>query len=226
MKLINILLALSFSLSGQSVVTGLIYGNKAPVAGSIVSISVIPDAPPAITKSYFAITKTDASGRYLLGNVPAGNYRLCAQLENSRWVNPCEWEIPSVLQVRDKTTVDAGTMNLEGGYLLTVVLDDAQGHIDKNRGRTYGAEIGLIATAGASSKPLSATPTKNGLEYTGVLPLEKNIELHVVTNFYQLVDPEKKSADRGNATVKPLFFAKGEKEKPLTLQVTALKPGK
>lgn len=226
MKLISILLASGFVLMGQSVVTGLIYGKKAPLNGSIVSLSVIPAAPPAITKPYFAITKTDATGRFLIGNVPAGNYRLCAQVENSRWVNPCEWDSPAVLQVSDKSNVDTGTMDLDDGYLVTVSIDDPQGHVDKNRGKTYGAEIGMMVTTGPYFKHLIATPNKNGLEYTGVIPFDKKIDLHVLTNFYQLADADKKSEDRGNATVKPLFFAKGDKEKPITLQVTALKPGK
>lgn len=248
MKLaIGILLA-SVSVWAQSsgaTVSGTLQDESGkPISKALVVLTIQPAPPPAVTKPYYAATESAADGTYMIGNVPEGEFRLCAQAPGTRFLNPCEWgggvagglggpvsgavEGPSpgapVLAVKGTTSVNAGITELVEGYLLRVEVSDTQNVVKDNVRKLGDAHLGFeVRGLGRTLllRPIPGGRTEN--EYGVVVPFDVDLDLVTHFNKFEVADEEGLSAVAEKQLTRRMRFAKADAAKSVKIRVSGVK---
>jgi hypothetical protein len=74
--------------------------------------------------------------------LPEGRYTLCARVQNSTWLNPCEWNFPTPTATVSRTNPVANvTITLKRGAVVPIRIDDVGQLLAKNEGKTPGAGL-------------------------------------------------------------------------------------
>ena len=134
------ILALLFLLALHSRVfaaTGTVLGSVAddngnPVAGARVFVSSAPPGtapqfavPPVITGKQVATTASDSSGAFSVGNLPPGQYIVCAEAPTQGLLDPCLWaaSAPTFTVAAGQSTAAVNVV-LARGAILPIHIDD------------------------------------------------------------------------------------------------------
>lgn len=182
-----------------------------PVRGAGVTISL---APPVLAKgaepkpqemppgAWSAGMTTGPDGKFQFANVPGGwSYRVCVQPpygDGSDLVESCSNDRRSAgaVAVGVRQNVTLPVVRLAKGYRVKVQVNDPDGHVDRNEGKTAGADlvVGVWRGPDFTAMPLAANDGKVRA-YELTLPYSTAASLVVQSSFYAVADDKGKLVD-------------------------------
>lgn len=215
--------ALSVEAQQNGTVNGAILETaKKGVGDAFVTLTTVPNPAQRELRGIQLTAVTAKDGSYRFTNVPAGDYRICAQVPGTKLVNPCDWGKPAVtVKVAAGATVDAGSLTLEEGYVLEVDVDDPQDLIALTKRRFQVGHLHFMVRGNGYTLPLVPTPLKKiDSQYSYVVPFDTDLEVMGYYGGFLISDPDAKSkAKNGDTLVWTVKFAKNDPPKPLKVAV-------
>jgi hypothetical protein len=161
-----------------------------PVPSAVITISEEPaslSVPPAM---HGASTRTAFDGTFAFGNLEAGTYLLCAQLPRGTLLNPCQWTttLPHVT-IGSATATTPVTLTMRPGYRLPIRVNDPQGLLNANEGKTPGAHL-LIGVHGGYHFEMADIDSADaaGRNVSVLVPFDVAVAVSVQSRFFQVQD--------------------------------------
>ncbi len=236
------LIALCVSLSGQTISSALngpitvsgtasvagavIAEGGSPVSGAIVTLTAIPATNPP-NANFQPINKSAPAGQdgsFSLTSLPAGTYRLCAQMPRaSGLLDPCLWTTtPTVVTLATGQAAQKQTITMPKGRLLKLHIDDPGGLIAQNEGKTPGA--GMIVGIGGPVNiftPFFVDGTSStGRDQSILVPYNTPLKIVVHSSFYSMADAGGKAVPTSSTT--PITIATTDPDAAIGFQITGV----
>ena len=95
-----------------------------PINGARVHAYIVPDGSRSVVP-FQTSTLSSSDGGFQLA-VPAGTFRICAELRKSELLDTCTWEAPVKVTTVSSQTLQIPPIMLRRGYPLTVRFEDPQ----------------------------------------------------------------------------------------------------
>jgi hypothetical protein len=172
-----------------------------PVVSAAVMISEEPTVaskPPSLKG---ASTRAAADGTFSFTNLEAGTYLLCAQVPGGTLLNPCQWTTtPPQVTLNSTTATSSITLTMRPGYRLPIRVDDPQGLLSANEGKTPGAHLLVGVQGGYNFEAAQIDSTDIGGRNISVLvPFDASVSVMVQSRFFKLQDTAGNSINRAGA---------------------------
>ncbi|MDQ2945860.1 MAG: hypothetical protein M3Y27_07960 [Acidobacteriota bacterium] len=151
-----------------------------------------------------------------------GNYRLCAQVPNSTWLNPCEWGLqPPKVTLSFAQPGNSVTMILKKGVVVPIRIDDPGQFLSQNEGKTAGAHLLIgVGNDALVFRPLPVLPPgTSGANRQIVIPFNSPVKLVVFSSFFQLSDTNGLPLPKTGAAI-PVLVPSGTQPALIKLTVT------
>jgi hypothetical protein len=228
--LIGIFIAVTVSALGQQNlgITGSIFGSLKGEDGTAIAGGVIMlhRSQPATSKlgrqQLDWSVVTSGVGTFQFSDLPTGSYTLCPRVQNSTWLNPCEWSLPTPTVTLSSLTPDASiTITLRRGAAVPIRVDDAGQLLAQNEGRTPGAGLLLnVSSPGFFFHPVPlASKDSGGRNYQIVVPFNTALTLVVHPSFYHVNNTNNVSLSQTVSTKIPLFVTAGQQVTPIKFTI-------
>jgi hypothetical protein len=183
--------------------------------------TLVPGAPPRQRTEWSATAS--AAGVVTFDLLPNGQYTLCAQAVSGHWLNPCEWGAtrPAVVLSAPQGTART-TLVLKRGAAVSIRVDDPNGLLAQNEGKTPGAHLLL----GVRSDALIFHPASivaqdsGGRNYEVTIPFDANVKLVVASSFFRLTDAAGAPFAAGGTANIPVSVPSGQPAPTLRLTVS------
>jgi len=191
------------SLSGEAAtISGnVVDSSNHAVASAIVTISEEPASTSAPAAMHGASTQTATDGTFSFASLQAGTYLLCAQVPHGTLIDPCQWTttLPHI-SVATSTSTSSITLTMRSGYRLPIRVDDAQGLLSANEGKTAGAHL-LIGVNGRyhfDTAVIDSTDSA-GRNVSVLVPFDTSFSVSVQSRFFKLQDATGNTINKGAA---------------------------
>jgi hypothetical protein len=161
-------------------------------------------------------------GSFHFDGLNDGKYRLCAQVPNSVWLNPCEWGLqPPVVTLSTAEPTTSVTMILKKGAAVPIRIDDPGQLLSLNEGRTPGAHllVGVGNDAFVFRPAPVLPPGTSGATRQIVIPFNSPVKLVVYSSFFHLSDANGVPLPRTGAAI-PVLVPLGTQPAIIKLTVT------
>jgi hypothetical protein len=210
-------------------ITGSLTGEDGTaISGGTISLHLSAPAPSRIvrqTTEWTAVTGT--AGAFQFTSLPEGRYTVCARVQNSAWLNPCEWNFPTPTATISRTNPVANvTITLKRGAVIPVRIDDTGQLLAKNEGKTPGA--GFLLTVLSPGYIFRLVPLvsqdSNGRNHQIVVPFNTPLTLVVHPSFYHVNDGYGVSLAKNASTKIPLLVAAGQQVSPIKFTISGAGP--
>ena len=197
MKTLVVCLAFVLTAFGQSAApnfTGVISGtltgeDGASIGGGFVTLQL---QPPYTKTRFFRAdwdVQTSSDGSFRFDRLNEGAYRLCAQVPQSAWLNPCQWglEAPTV-RLSGAQPSETVALSLKKGAVVQIRVDDSGQLLSQYEGKVPGAHFLL----GVGNDALVFMPApiisqdSGGRNHQIVIPFNATVKLVVFSSQFQL----------------------------------------
>lgn len=169
------------------------------VPTAIVTISAEPASPSTPAAMHGASIQTASDGTFSFANLNTGTYLLCAQVPHGALIDPCQWTttLPHAT-VASSTSTSSITLTMRSGYRLPIRVDDAQGLLNANEGKTAGAHL-LIGVNGGYHFDTAAIDSTDsaGRNVSVLVPFDTSFSVSVQSRFFKLQDATGNSINKG-----------------------------
>ncbi len=175
--------------------------SNRPVASAIVTISEEPASVSTPAAMHGASMTTAADGTFSFANLNAGTYLLCAQVPHGTLIDPCQWTaaLPHVT-VTSPTSISSITLTMRSGYRLPIRVDDAQGLLSANEGKTAGAHLLIGVNGGYHFETAVIDSTDSaGRNVSILVPFDTSFSVSVQSRFFKLQDATGNAINKGAA---------------------------
>lgn len=207
----------------SGVITGNLTGDDGTsIVGGYLSLHLLPPSPKnrQPTTEWNAVSGADGSFRF--DGLNDGTYRLCAQVPNTAWLNPCEWGLqpPLVTLSTGRPNVSVPMVVKKGAEVSIRIVDPGQ-FLSLNEGRTPGAHllVGVANDAFVFRPAAILPPGTNGANRQIVIPFNSPRKLVVHSSFFQLSDANGIPLSRTGTTI-PVLVPLGTPPAIINLIVT------
>lgn len=210
-------------LNFSGAITGTLTGEDGTaIVGGLVSLQLQPPyAKSRLLKTEWTAT-SGAGGSFRFDGLNDGAYRLCAQVPNSAWLNPCEWGAQApVVSLSTAQPATSVAMILKKGAVVPIRIEDPAQFLSVDEGRTPGAHL-LVGVANDKFvfRPAAILPpSNNGANRQIVIPFNSPITLVVFSSLFQLSDTNGLPLARTRAAI-PLLVPAGTQPAIVKLTVT------
>ncbi len=211
--------------------SGVIGGSLAGDDGSAIAggrIGLLLLNPPQLKRGApqtLWSTASGAGGAFQVSGLSLGTYRLCAQVPDSTWLNPCEWGLNSpqvtLSAVQPNATVK---VILSKGVAVRVRVDDPTRALAQQEGKTPGAHLLLGVATDAFSFRLAPIVSQDtgGRYHQMVIPLGTAARIVASSSFFRLSDGS--GAALPSSVAIPVTVPMGQA--PATLRIVVTGGGK
>jgi hypothetical protein len=200
-------------LGSGGVITGTLQGEDGTaIAGGNVTLQRTPPYPPGKWPRTIWSTTSGSGGSFRFEGLYQGQYRLCAQVLNSVWLNPCAWGLkPPVMSLSSSQRSVNVMAILKKGVAVPVRIDDPGQLLSQHEGNTPGALL-LLGVRNDALAFHSATVTSrdsNGRNHEIVIPFDTPVKLTAFSSFFQLADENGTALSPTASTAVPLTVPSG-----------------
>lgn len=214
-------------LTSGGVITGMLRGDDAmAIIGGNVSLQRRPPYPPGRLRMTEWSATTGAAGSFRFDDLYGGPYHLCAQVQGSTWLNPCEWGGLSPTVSLSGTQPSASvTIILKKGVAVPIRVDDPGQLLTQNEGKTPGAHLLLGAgnDAFVFQQARVTSQDSTGRNHQIVIPFDTPVQLVVSSSFFQLSNVTTGlPLPRAGSTVIPVTVPSGQQPATVRLIVTGV----
>lgn len=185
---------------GASVYGNVVDENGKPVEGARVTVwkRAAPDTL-GVGKVPGSVT-TASNGAFTMKGLAPGEYRFCAQLPKSDFINPCRWRVKAPLVVvRTRAMLMDVRVQLEKGHRIPIRVQDPQGrlaaHLEKTRGAVM--DIGVSGPGEPFQHAMEVSKQGNAYEYAVVVPFDVPVKVSVHSNFFDIGDERGQRVAKG-----------------------------
>jgi hypothetical protein len=205
------------------VIAGRLTGDDGTsIAGGHLSLQLVPPYPPGRLRQTEWSAVSGAEGAFRFEALPDGKYRLCTQVLNSAWLNPCEWGLrPPLVSLPGAQPIVSVTMALKKGAAVPIRIDDPGQFLSQNEGKAPGAHLLLGVDNDAfvfRPAPLTSQDA-NGRNHQIVVPFNSIVKLVVYSSFFRLSDSVGIPLPRAGVAL-PVTVPSGQQPVTITLRVT------
>jgi hypothetical protein len=234
MRRLSAILVLLFPCMGQSpqpqptsVSSGVISGTLAgddgtPISGAIVGLTVVPPYPAGRVRQTAWTTISAVDGSFQFVQLNTGNYRVCAQVPASVWLNGCEWgsQPPPLSLTTDEPSANVAVV-LNKGAVVPIRLSDPSGLLSQYEGKLPTAQllIGISNDASFFRTATTVSTDATGRNQQIMIPFGVTVNLIVCSSFFQLSDSAGAALAKTSASI-PITVQPGQPPSPVTLIVT------
>ena len=209
-------------LATTAVITGTVTGEDGTrIAGARVGLLLQSAQPHGKAAQAFWGVATAADGSFSASRLSGGTYKVCAEVPNSAWLNPCEWGFsPPAISLTASVQAAAVSMVLKKGVVVPIRVDDPNHVLAQNEGKTPGAHL-LIGAGTAINSFRSASVVSQdatGRNYQLVIPYNYPATVVVRSPFFKLTDANGVSLPSG--TTLPISVLTGQTPTAIRLIVT------
>ena len=207
--------------TASGVISGTLKGDDGSViATGLVTASGIPDSLTHNHARTSASAMIKSDGTFVLPNLQAGTYRLCVQIPNSAWLNPCEWG-PGGLTVSLSSVQPSANVivDLKKGALFSIRIDDPTQLLSAKEGTSPGADllVGVGTDAMFFRTANMVSQDASGRNYQVLIPFGRTVGISVTSGLFQLADATGKILAKSDTI--PITVASGQQTATLVLTV-------
>jgi hypothetical protein len=202
-------------------ISGRVVGSDGkPVAG--IALLVTPAAVKAGEANPGVFTATSgADGTYSVGSLPAGEYNICASDEGGRLVNPCTWSGPVAVTLAAGQSRTGVQLQMEAaGEVVVEIRDPGQRLASGAHSVMVGIPAPYIFVAAAGDVRTAGLRT-----YRATVPLDREIDISIVTGTLALTDEAGKELKKGEDMLR-VRVPRGQGEKTVVVNVAGVVDGK
>jgi hypothetical protein len=216
--------AQQLQLSPGGVITGSLRGDDGTaISGAYVGLHLLRPYPPGRLRATEWFATSGAGGSFRFDVPYFGQYRLCAQVPNSTWLNPCEWGLqPPVTSLSSAQKSVSLTMVVKRGVAIPIRVDDPGQLLKLHEGKTAGAHLlmGVPSDSFVFHPATMVSTDANGRNLQVVIPFDAPIKLVVSSAFFRLADAAGQPLARPGSTAIPVTAPSGRQPPVLRLVVT------
>jgi hypothetical protein len=181
----------------QPISTGVIAGTVTGEDGTLIAGAhvgfLLQSSPPRRRKAAqtFWNVVSAADGSFSLSSLGGGAYKICADVPNSAWLNPCEWDLgPPSANLTASIHSAAVRMVFKKGAAVPIRIDDANHLLAQNEGKVPGAHflIGAGTAIFSFHHASIASQDATGRNYQLLIPYNYAATLVVRSPFFNLSD--------------------------------------
>ncbi len=185
-------LASGVSAQTKGILSGsVLLDGKQPLAGATVLFNRVPELRPdssghIISTGVMLSSKatTGSDGKFQTGQIPVGDYYLCAKGTLPNHLRSCDWGGMETFVHLTGTTQDGSvTLNVRTGALLTINVDDPAGHIqirDSSGINAPPTNLTINVNAGRYYYPSKVSgPQGSRWVHTAAIPIATSVNLFV-----------------------------------------------
>jgi hypothetical protein len=177
----------------------------------------------------FTTQRTDWSavtvpgGGFQFAGLPEGSYTLCPRVQNSTWLNPCEWNFPTPTATISRANPNTSlTITLKRGAAVPIRIDDAGQLLTQHEGKTPGAGLLLSVSSSRLFFRLVSLVSQDsgGRNHQVVVPFNTALTLVVHPSFYHVSSPSNIPLSQTMSTKIPLLIATGQQVPPIKFMIS------
>jgi hypothetical protein len=204
-------------------VSGTLTGDDGTlIGGAVVGLTVVPPYPAGRLRQTEWTTFSGADGSFQFGQLAIGNYRVCAQVPGSVWLNGCEWgSQPPPLSLTAAQPDANVAVVLNKGAVVPIRLNDPSGVLSQFEGTLPTAQL-LIGVSNDAfffrTAPIVSTDA-TGRNHQIVIPFGVTVNLIVSSSFFQLSNSAGIALAKTSASI-PITVQPGQQPSLVTLNVT------
>jgi hypothetical protein len=202
-----------------------ISGTLVDEAGKAVSgtwVTALRTAPPPVSVT----AASGADGGFVLLRLTPGEYRICAQAPDGRYLDPCWWSAPLTMpatSVRSGEVTSGVRLTLKSAGALQVRVDDPLGLLlGQDRGRDVFA--GVITDAGVFRNAVVKSNDSRGRLLEVPIPFDKQVRLLVTGVRVRLTDSTGKNVPTGGGTSQVSLASGGPTAQAVSYTVSGVLP--
>lgn len=214
-------------LGSGGVITGTLQGEDGTaIVGGNVTLQRTPPYPPGKWPRTIWTTTSGPGGSFRFDGLYQGQYRLCPQVLNSVWLNPCAWGLKPPVTSLSSAQRSANVMAiLKKGVAVPVRVDDPGQLLSQHEGKTPGALLLLgVHNDVFVFHPAAVTAhDSSGRNHEIVIPFDTPVKLTAFSSFFQLADANGNALSTGSNAV-PVTVPSGTT--PNTVKFTIIGRGR
>ena len=212
-------------LLAQAPTTGSVAGlvtdeSGKPVPGAFV-ILVRTSLPPASGQA-----ASSASGAFLIGGLPAGEYSVCAQVPGGGFLDECLWSsAPPTVEVKAGQSATGTLVRLRTGATIQVRLNDPGRFLEPSATRAATGVVMSVRTTRGLLQPIpQVSQDATGQNHQMTIPFDTTLPLTIFGPKVSLTDAAGKPVAAGGAEVSLRQASGATVSAPITFNVTGLRP--
>lgn len=154
-------------------------------------------APPPSGPLEHGSIASDASGHFQIRNLSEGDYRVCASVAGSAYLDPCVWGPPIRISVGSNATTSLRIL-FSKGVLLNVRINDSGGLLTQAADSPIKRAkllVGVIYASGAYQSAVNDSVDSTGRNYSLAVPANVPFNLRVFSRDVTLTDQAGKAVD-------------------------------
>jgi hypothetical protein len=187
--------------------------------------------PPPPGPTFNAVVQTAANGTYSIASVPAGDYRLCVQVDDRPgrdFVGTCTWDLAGVaVKLTSGATTAVPTITMRFGHRVKIKIDDPSSLLDKNEGKGPGGSllVGVFAPHGFYIPARLVAKTPKDRDYEIVIPFDTPVRASVASPGFQVSNLDTNATvDTLRGTGEPLTVGRGAAQRTLRYRINGFTP--
>lgn len=164
--------------------------NGKAVRGAVVTAApIVPPADGSMGRATRAISAAD--GTFVLDQVPAGQYWICAAVAGSQLLDPCQWSAsPVTVTLSDESTHTGVAITLQKGTFIHIRVDDSA-HLLRPIAKSGIAPAPFFVKMWGLHGPMPVMPLfddDNGRTFRAVVPFDTPVRLRTIAPNLQVAD--------------------------------------
>jgi hypothetical protein len=170
-------------------ITGTVKGaHGAMILSGTVTASRVPDSAKLNGARALGTATIAQDGSFRLPALAQGTYRICIQIPNSTWIDPCEWEpvaSPAALLSGTQPSAPVNVV-LKKGVLVTVRVSDPTGLLSLRQ--SPGLLIGVRNDFSGFRRAALISQSSGDRTYQVLIPFDRSINISVTSPSIRLND--------------------------------------
>jgi len=216
------------------VISGTLRGSTgAPLSGA--QVGIVRKAPAAVkatgltpTAGLAASTVTGPTGVFQVPAKLTGDHLLCVQAMDYVHLDPCLWGTPQALTLKAEQGKGLGTITLERGVELTVIVEDPGGVLGNAQTVSNNPSL-IVGYQGPSGiftpmrlQAVSSNGRGNTLQYAMAIPPNVEVKVVLITHTVRVIDEQNVAMRAGGGSPAAVRAMAGQTRRTLRYRVSRL----